>query len=44
VTVDLPGGGRLVRDTKDAGRGPISGSPRPEWRAFVYEVKDGEFD
>jgi len=41
---DLPDGGRLVRDTKDSGRGPILGFTEAEWRAFVLGVKDGEFD
>jgi hypothetical protein len=41
---DLPDGGRLVRDTKDHGRGPILRFTEAEWRAFVHGVKDGEFD
>jgi hypothetical protein len=41
---DLPDGGRLVRDTKDHGRGPILRFTPAEWRAFVAGVKDGEFD
>jgi Domain of unknown function (DUF397) len=41
---DLPDGGRLVRDTKDHGRGPILRFTDAEWRAFVLGVKDGEFD
>ncbi|OLT14111.1 DUF397 domain-containing protein [Pseudonocardia sp. CNS-139] len=40
---DLPGG-RLVRDTKDAGRGPILRFTDAEWGAFVSAVKDGEFE
>jgi hypothetical protein len=41
---DLPhGGGRLVRDTKDHGRGPIFRFTEAEWRAFVLGVKDREF-
>lgn len=41
---DLPDGGRLVRDTKDHGQGPILRFTEREWRAFVLGVKDGEFD
>jgi hypothetical protein len=33
-----------VRDTKDAGRGPILTFTRAEWAAFVGGAKDGEFD
>jgi hypothetical protein len=32
---DLPDGGRLVRDTKNQGRGPILRFTQAEWRAFV---------
>ncbi|OLT14085.1 DUF397 domain-containing protein [Pseudonocardia sp. CNS-139] len=39
---DLPGG-RLVRDTKDAGNGPILRFTDEQWGAFVSAVKDGEF-
>jgi hypothetical protein len=41
---DLPDGGRLVRDTKDSGRGPILRFTEAEWRAFIAGVKAGEFD
>ena len=41
---DLPDGGRLVRDTKDRGAGPVLRFTPDEWRAFVLGVKDGEFD
>lgn len=41
---DLPDGGRLVRDTKDDGTGPMLRFTPGEWRAFVLGVKDGEFD
>jgi hypothetical protein len=41
---DLTGGGRLVRDTKDQGRGPILRFTEAEWNAFVLGVRDGEFD
>ncbi|OLT14086.1 DUF397 domain-containing protein [Pseudonocardia sp. CNS-139] len=39
---DLPAG-RLVRDSKDAGRGPVLRFTVEEWGAFVRAVKDGEF-
>jgi hypothetical protein len=41
---DLPDGGRLVRDTKDNGAGPVLRFTAGEWQAFVLGVKDGEFD
>lgn len=41
---ELPDGGRLVRDTKDSGRGPVLRFTASEWRAFVLGTKDGEFD
>jgi hypothetical protein len=41
---DLPDGGRLVRDTKDGGRGPVLTFTPAEWAAFVGAVKLGEFD
>jgi hypothetical protein len=41
---DLLDGGRLVRDTKDQGRGPILRFTEAEWNAFVLGVRDGEFD
>lgn len=41
---DLPDGGRLVRDTKDQGRGPTLRFTADEWRAFLLGAKDGEFD
>jgi hypothetical protein len=40
---DLPDGGRLVRDTKDHGAGPVLRFTSAEWQAFVAGVKDGEF-
>jgi hypothetical protein len=40
VTADAIG----VRDTKDAGRGPILTFTRAEWAAFVGGAKAGEFD
>jgi hypothetical protein len=33
-----------VRDTKDAGSGPILEFNEREWRAFVAGVAGGEFD
>ena len=41
---DLADAGRLVRDTKAHGRGPILAFTSAEWRAFVAAVKHGEFD
>jgi hypothetical protein len=41
---ELPDGGRLVRDTKDQGLGPVLRFTASEWRAFVLGAKDGEFD
>ncbi|GAA1277234.1 hypothetical protein GCM10009609_45440 [Pseudonocardia aurantiaca] len=41
---DLPDGGRLVRDTKDEGAGPVLRYTASEWQAFVAGVKLGEFD
>ncbi|MGH3589210.1 MAG: DUF397 domain-containing protein [Pseudonocardia sp.] len=40
----LPDGGRLVRDTKDDGRGPFLRFTESEWHAFVLGMKAGEFD
>lgn len=40
----LPDGGRLVRDTKDHGHGPVLRFTAAEWAAFTERVKDGEFD
>lgn len=37
-------GGRLVRDTKARGQGPILAFTPAEWDAFVRAVKAGEFD
>jgi hypothetical protein len=37
-------GSRLVRDSKDHGRGPVLAFTAGEWRAFVDGVKAGEFD
>jgi hypothetical protein len=41
---DLPGGSRLVRDTKDHGRGPVLRFRDRDWEAFVAGVKYGEFN
>jgi hypothetical protein len=41
---DLADGGRLVRDTKDQGRGPVLRFTESEWQAFVLGVRGGEFD
>lgn len=40
----LPDGGRLVRDTKDHGRGPVLRFTADEWAAFTKRVKDGQLD
>lgn len=40
---DLPGGQVGLRDSKDAG-GPVLRFPPEEWRAFLYGVRNGEFD
>jgi uncharacterized protein DUF397 len=39
---DLPGG-RLVRDSKRRGAGPILGFDEATWAAFLAGVKRGEF-
>lgn len=39
----LPGGGAVVRDTKDRAREPLM-FDRQEWADFVSGVKNGEFD
>jgi hypothetical protein len=36
--------GFLVRDTKDAGSGPVLSFTRAEWGAFLTGVSNGEFD
>jgi hypothetical protein len=33
-----------VRDTKEAGRGPVLRFTQREWEAFTGGVRDGEFD
>lgn len=40
---DLPGGGRVVRDSKNQD-GPTLTFTEGEWTAFLGGVKDGEFD
>lgn len=40
---DLPGGQVGMRDSKDVS-GPVLGFPKEEWRAFLYGVRNGEFD
>ncbi len=40
---DVPGGGRVVRDSKDT-TGPTLAFTETEWTAFIGGVKDGEFD
>lgn len=39
----LPDGGAVVRGTKDRTREPLT-FDRQEWAAFVWGVKNGEFD
>ncbi len=41
---DLPGGDRLVRDTKLGESSPVLRYTDAEWQAFVAGVKAGEFD
>lgn len=36
--------GFLVRDTKDAGTGPVLSFTHAEWEAFLSGVSNGEFD
>lgn len=40
---ELPDGGRLVRDTKDAGTGPVLTFTATEWAAFLDGARAGEF-
>jgi hypothetical protein len=40
----LPDGGRLVRDTKDHGHGPVLRFTAAEWAAFTKSVKNGELE
>lgn len=37
-------GSASVRDTKQAGSGPVLSFTSGEWRAFVAGVRQGEFD
>ena len=37
-------GGRLVRDSKDRGSGPVLSFTAAEWDAFLHGVKHDEFD
>jgi hypothetical protein len=39
----LPGGGAVVRDTKNRAREPLT-FDKQEWADFVLGVKNGEFD
>lgn len=41
---DLPDGGRMIRDSKDQGAGPVLRFTPSEWQAFMEGVKLGEFD
>jgi hypothetical protein len=40
---NLPGGGIVVRDSKDT-EGPILRFTPDEWHAFIGGVNNGEFD
>jgi hypothetical protein len=40
----LPGGEVAVRDTKDAGIGPVLVFTAQEWHSFLDGAKKGEFD
>lgn len=40
---DLPGGQVGLRDSKNIS-GPVLRFPPEEWRAFLYGVRNGEFD
>jgi hypothetical protein len=40
----LPDGGVKVRDSKDAGNGPVLTFTRAEWSAFLDGARKGEFD
>ncbi len=44
VEVALNLSGVYVRDTKDAGNGPILHFTEEEWSAFIGGAKAGEFD
>jgi hypothetical protein len=45
VEVALLGDGRVaVRDSKDAGDGPVLTFTAAEWRAFAAGMADGQFD
>lgn len=37
-------GGVQVRDSKDAGNGPVHSFTGPEWDAFLDGAKNGEFE
>lgn len=41
--LDLPGGGREVRDSKNRAGG-VQQYNENEWQAFIAGVKNGEFD
>jgi hypothetical protein len=44
VEVMITGQAVKVRDTKDAGTGPVHVYTHAEWTAFLDGVKKGEFD
>ncbi|GAA0847549.1 DUF397 domain-containing protein [Streptosporangium amethystogenes subsp. fukuiense] len=40
---NLPSGGQAIRDSKDP-NGPTLNFTHAEWRAFITNVKNGNFD
>jgi Domain of unknown function (DUF397) len=44
VEIAMLSDGVAVRDTKDAGAGPVLVFTATEWDAFIDGAKDGEFD
>ncbi|WP_326644455.1 DUF397 domain-containing protein [Streptosporangium sp. NBC_01755] len=40
---NLPSGGQAVRDSKNP-NGPMLNFTHTEWRTFIINVKNGEFD
>ncbi|WP_328990298.1 DUF397 domain-containing protein [Kribbella sp. NBC_01245] len=41
---DRPGGGVVLRDSKDGGTGPVLQFSPLEWDRFLDGAKNGEFD
>ena len=42
--IDLPAGGKALRDSKNGQSGPVLRFTAEEWTAFARGVKAGEFD